>query len=222
MKLTLHPSWERYLNDELSKEYFCRLLDFLDKEYSSKVIYPPISEVFAAFNTTPLEGVKVVILGQDPYHQPNQAHGLSFSVNDGVKFPRSLRNIFKELESDLSIVTPTSGSLVKWAKEGVLLLNNTLTVEASQPLSHQKRGWELFTDKVIEVISKERDNVVFILWGSHAQKKGATIDENRHFVIRGHHPSPLSAYRGFFGSKPFSKCNDYLTSRGIAPINWEL
>ncbi len=220
MDINIHMSWGRCLEEEFQKSYFKELADYLDSEYSTKSIFPPKNDVFNAFNLTPLDNVKVVILGQDPYHQPNQAHGLSFSVNDGVKIPPSLKNIFKELHSDIGVEIPSSGSLVRWAQQGVLLLNATLTVEASRAGAHQKKGWEIFTDRVISVINEHCKGIVFMLWGSYAHKKGDIIDENRHLVLRSVHPSPLSAYGGFFGCKHFSKCNDFLTSEGKKPINW--
>lgn len=220
MKVQIETSWGDVLKDEFEKPYFKELLKFVDLEYETNTIYPPKEKIFAAFDSTPFNDVKVVILGQDPYHGPNQANGLSFSVNEGVKLPPSLQNIYKELNADLGNDISTSGDLSDWAKQGVLLLNATLTVEASKAGSHQKKGWEDFTDKVIESLADNRENIVFILWGSYAQKKGKKIDRDKHFVIETVHPSPLSVYRGFWDSKPFSKTNDYLKSKNIQPINW--
>ena len=220
MNLELETSWNTILKDEFEKPYFKELLKFVDSEYKTKTIYPPKEKVFAAFDSTPFNQVKVVILGQDPYHGPNQANGLSFSVNEGVKLPPSLQNIYKELNFDLGNEISTSGDLSDWAKQGVLLLNATLTVEASKAGSHQKKGWEEFTDQVISSLAENRENLVFILWGSYAQKKGKKIDRAKHFVIETAHPSPLSVYRGFWDSKPFSKTNDYLKSKNITPIIW--
>ena len=220
MEVKIEQKWKEILNDEFDKNYFKELTNFVKLEYQTKTIYPPASKIFAAFDSTPFDDVKVVILGQDPYHGPNQANGLSFSVNDGIKFPPSLQNIYKELSDDLGIEIPLSGDLSHWAKQGVLMLNATLTVEGSKAGSHQKKGWEIFTDAVIEKINQEKENIVFILWGSYAQKKGAKIDRNKHFVIESAHPSPLSVYRGFWESKPFSKTNDFLKSKNITPIKW--
>lgn len=220
MQVNIEESWKKVLANEFDKDYFVQLVDFVKQAYKTKVIYPPAAKIFAAFDSTPFNEVKVVILGQDPYHGPGQANGLSFSVNDGIRFPPSLQNIYKELEDDLKQPIPTSGDLSAWAKQGVLMLNATLTVEASKAGSHQKKGWETFTDAVIDKLNQEKENIVFILWGSYAQKKGAKIDRNKHFVIESAHPSPLSVYRGFWGSKPFSTTNAYLKSKQIAPINW--
>lgn len=222
-EIKLHSSWKSKLQSEFEKDSMKKLKTFLQAEYKAgKKIYPRGDEYFAAMNLTPLDKVKVVIMGQDPYHGPGQAHGLSFSVQDGVRFPPSLQNIFKELHSDLGLPIPKSGSLKKWAEQGVLLLNAVLTVEDGKAASHQKRGWEEFTDRIIHIINEERENVVFILWGSYAQKKGAFIDRKKHYVIESVHPSPLSSHRGFFGSKPFSKANAYLKSKGIDPVDWSL
>jgi len=197
------------------------LKKFLTSEYgSNKTIYPRGDEYFAAMNFTPFDKVKVVIVGQDPYHGPGQAHGLCFSVREGVRFPPSLQNIFKELRNDLGIEIPKTGSLESWAKQGVLLLNAVLTVEDGKAASHQGKGWEQFTDKVIATLNEERENLVFILWGAYAQKKAAFVDRKKHLVIEGVHPSPLSAHRGFFGAKPFSRVNEYLTSKGIEQVKW--
>lgn len=200
-----------------------KLKAFLAQEYKAgKIIYPRGDEYFAAMNFTPFENVKVVIVGQDPYHGPGQAHGLCFSVREGVRLPPSLQNIFKELRDDVGVPIPKSGSLTKWAEQGVLLLNAVLTVEDGRAAAHQKKGWEEFTDKVIHTLNDEKENLVFILWGSYAQKKAAFVDRKKHLVIEGVHPSPLSAHRGFFGTKPFSKTNAYLRSKGIAEIDWSL
>jgi uracil-DNA glycosylase len=220
MNLLIESSWQDFLKDEFDKDYFKQLSAFLEDEYNTKTIYPPKQLIFNAFNHCKLAETSVVLIGQDPYHGQNQAHGLSFSVLDGVPFPPSLKNIFKELHSDLGILPPFSGNLEKWATQGVLLLNATLTVQSKTPLSHQKKGWEEFTDAVIEKLNHEKEQLVFILWGAYAQKKGAKIDQNKHFVISAAHPSPFSAYNGFFGSKPFSKTNEYLVSIGKKAIEW--
>jgi uracil-DNA glycosylase len=219
-KVALEPGWKSALSPEFSKTYMTDLRNFLRAEVKKKVIYPKPSEYFAAFNLTPLDKVKVVILGQDPYHGPGQAHGLCFSVRPGVALPPSLQNIFKELEADLGVRAPPNGCLTGWAEQGVLLLNATLTVEDGRAGAHQNRGWEAFTDAAIHVLNSSREHLVFILWGSYAQKKGAFIDKKRHLVISSPHPSPLSSYRGFFGSKPFSKANEYLQKHRLAPIDW--
>ena len=214
--------WEPILNHEFNQEYMKELFKQLHKEYDSEVVYPPKNEVFRAFQLTPYSETKVVILGQDPYHGPHQANGLSFSVEEGTKFPPSLRNIFNELVEDIKCEYPSSGDLSSWAKQGVLLLNTTLTVKESQPMSHTGMGWERFTDVVLSEINKKSTSVVFILWGKHAQSKKKLIDESKHFVIESAHPSPLSARRGFFGSRPFSRTNTFLISKGLTPINWSL
>jgi len=220
MDVTIDTSWKSVLEDEFEKEYFLRLAEFIRDEYKTKTVYPPAGLIFNAFNLCPFQGVKVVIIGQDPYHGPGQAHGLCFSVREGINFPPSLLNIFKEIETDLGILKPKSGNLERWAKQGVLLLNATLTVRADLAGSHQKKGWEQFTDAVISKINKKKNNVVFLLWGAYAQKKGEAIDRNRHLVRESVHPSPLSASRGFFGNSHFSRCNKYLTENGIQPIDW--
>lgn len=221
--IKLENSWQELLSSELDKAYMKELQSFLVQERKAgKVIYPQISDVFSALNLTPFQQVKVVILGQDPYHGPNQAHGLCFSVQDGVKPPPSLVNIFKELQDDLGIIPSSSGCLTKWAREGVLLLNNVLTVEDGKAGSHHGKGWEGFTDFIIRLIHEKKKNVVFILWGSPAQKKAAIVDPKKHLILKSVHPSPLSSYRGFFGSKPFSKTNDFLKSQGLRPIDWDL
>lgn len=223
-KVQLDASWKYGLSDFLLSPQMDELRDFLVSEKQAlKEIYPPSSLIFNAFNTTPLEQVKVVILGQDPYHGPNQAHGLSFSVQRGVALPPSLRNIFHELHADIGVEIPRHGDLTHWAEQGVLLLNSVLTVEAGQPTSHQKRGWENFTDHVIDVLNEQREHIVFILWGAYAQRKGQRIDPNKHLILKAAHPSPLAANRGgFFGCKVFSKTNNYLKHNGIEPINWQL
>lgn len=220
---SLDPSWRKYLADEFAKDYMKELLAFLKQEKKeNKIIYPPESEIFTAFNLTRFDQVKVVILGQDPYHGPDQAHGLAFSVRKGIRIPPSLANIYKELESDMKIYPPQHGNLEAWATEGVLLLNNVLTVECGLAGSHHGKGWEQFTDKVIEVLNDNKESLVFILWGSPAQKKARTVDQNKHLILQSVHPSPLSSYRGFFGSKPFSKTNSYLKEKGLKEIDWNL
>ncbi|MDM1044100.1 uracil-DNA glycosylase [Myroides sp. 1354] len=217
-----NTSWNTVLQDQFDQPYFKALQAFVATERKTKTIYPPQEQVFQALESLDFSEVKVVILGQDPYHGEFQANGLSFSVHKGVKFPPSLKNIFKELEDDLGIKNLHNGDLSSWAKQGVLLLNATLTVEASKAGSHQKRGWETFTDAVIERVSTQLEHVVFILWGSYAQKKGKMIDREKHLVLETAHPSPLSVYRGFYGSKPFSKSNAYLIEAGRAPIDWQI
>ena len=212
--------WADFFEKENEKEYLKNLFEFLKHEYEEYVIYPPKKKVFSAFQLTPYDEVKVVILGQDPYHGPNQANGLSFSVESGVPFPPSLRNIFKELESDLGCEIPTSGDLTPWAKQGVLLLNTALTVQAGAPMSHAGKGWEEFTDEVLQYLNEKSKPIVFILWGKHAQSKIKYINQDKHFIIKSAHPSPLSAHRGFFGSQPFSKTNEFLNSAGLSSIDW--
>ncbi|TCB16817.1 uracil-DNA glycosylase [Acinetobacter sp. ANC 5045] len=223
-KVQLDQSWKYNLAEFLLSPQMDALRDFLLQEkQQNKVIYPPSSLIFNALNTTPLNQVKVVIIGQDPYHGPNQAHGLSFSVQRGVALPPSLRNIFHELHTDLGVPIPRHGDLTHWAEQGVLLLNSVLTVEAGQPTSHQKQGWEDFTDHVIDVLNQQREHIVFILWGAYAQRKGQRIDPNKHLILKAAHPSPLAANRGgFFGCKVFSKSNNYLKQNGIEPIDWQL
>lgn len=223
-QVRLEDGWKYSLADFLLSERMEQLRAFLKSEMqSNKVIYPPNAQIFNALNTTPLDRVKAVILGQDPYHGPQQANGLSFSVQKGLALPPSLRNIFHELNTDLAIPPSKHGDLSQWAQEGVLLLNSVLTVEAGQPTSHQKQGWEDFTDAVIDVLNEQREHVVFILWGAYAQRKGQRIDQNKHLVLKAAHPSPLAANRGgFFGCKVFSKTNNYLKQNGIEPINWQL
>lgn len=218
--MKIHESWKRALSNEFGKPYFRDLSAFVTSEYLSTAVYPPPKRMFSAFDETPFDRVKVVILGQDPYHGAGQANGLSFSVNEGVRKPPSLQNIFKELEDDLGIAAPVSGNLSGWAAQGVLLLNATLTVRAGIAGSHQGKGWEEFTDAVVRELNNQREHLVFVLWGAYAQKKGAHIHEAKHLVLRSPHPSPFSAYTGFFGSKPFSKTNTYLVSQGIEPVKW--
>jgi len=214
--------WDILLKEEFKKEYFINLLNFVKEEYKNKVIYPKQNEIFNAFRYTDYEDVKVVILGQDPYHGENQAHGLSFSVKEGIPKPPSLLNIFKELQSDLGFEIPLSGNLISWTKEGVLLLNAVLTVEKNKPASHKGRGWETFTDQVIKIINNKTTPVVFILWGSFARSKKKLITNSIHKIIESTHPSPFSAYNGFMGSRPFSKANTFLKNNSIVPINWEI
>jgi uracil-DNA glycosylase len=223
MKPKIDPSWFELLKDEFESEYFAQLRDFLVEEKKTQQIFPPGSLIFNAFDHTPVEKVKAVIIGQDPYHGPGQAHGLCFSVNDGVKFPPSLQNIFKELKTDIGMEIPFSGNLTKWADDGVLLLNATLTVRARNAGSHQGKGWEQFTDAAIRKLADYRNNLVFLLWGKFAQNKSELINpSNGHLILNAPHPSPFSAYSGFFGCKHFSKCNDFLTLKGIEPIEWNL
>lgn len=218
--IDIEPSWHEVLREEFEKPYFAGLVQFVKLQYANFVCYPPGKLIFNAFNQCPFDKVKVVLIGQDPYHEPGQAQGLCFSVGDGVKFPPSLRNIFAEIQSDLGIEVPQSGDLTRWAKQGVLLLNATLTVREHAAGSHQNMGWETFTDEVIRKVSEGRDNVVFMLWGSYAQSKAKLIDSSRHCVLKSAHPSPLSAYRGFFGNHHFSICNQYLQQHGMEPIQW--
>ncbi len=222
-QVLIEESWSKVLQDEFQKEYFKEIQEFLRKDKMENEVFPPEPEIFAAFNHVPFNDVKVVIIGQDPYHGVNQANGLCFSVNPGIAHPPSLINIFKELESDLDIPYPKSGDLSKWAKQGVLLLNATLTVRKSEANSHEKIGWQTFTDEVIEKLSKEREGIVFLLWGGFAKKKGKKIDRTKHHVLETGHPSPLSANRGYwFGNKHFSTANELLKDKRLAPINWEV
>lgn len=214
--------WDIILKDEISKQYFINLLNFIKKEYQTKTIYPKQTEIFKAFRNTSYKDTKVVILGQDPYHGKGQAEGLSFSVKLGIQKPPSLQNIFKELHDDLGYSIPKNGSLVSWTEEGVLLLNTVLTVEASKPASHKDLGWETFTDAVIKKLNEKETPIVFILWGSFARSKKKLITNPIHGIVESPHPSPFSAYNGFFGSKPFSKTNNFLVSKGLKPINWEI
>ncbi|MVX36141.1 uracil-DNA glycosylase [Myroides sp. LoEW2-1] len=218
----LSSDWQDKLQSEFNQPYFSVLTKFVEQEYKEKTIFPPQELIYNALNLTSFEDVKVVILGQDPYHGLFQANGLSFAVNKGVKIPPSLVNIYKELQDDLGINNKQNGDLTPWAKQGVLLLNATLTVEQKKAGSHQKKGWEIFTDAIIKLIAEQREHVVFILWGSYAQKKGKAIDRNKHLVIETAHPSPLSVYRGFYGSKPFSKTNAYLSAKGLKEIDWQV
>lgn len=220
MNVAIEESWKEVLSPEFEKDYFIRLTDFVRQEYQTTTVYPPGKLIFNAFNLCPYPKVKVVIIGQDPYHGPGQAHGLCFSVNDGVPFPPSLQNIFKEIQGDLGSPIPETGNLTRWAEQGVLMLNATLTVRAHQAGSHQRRGWEEFTDAAIRALAENREHLVFILWGTYAQKKGAFISRDRHLVLTSVHPSPLSAYHGFFGNKHFSRANAYLEAHGETPIVW--
>ncbi len=214
------PDWGSRLQSEFDKPYFAGLTEFIRSEYSRHLVYPPGKEIFRAFDTCPFADVRVVIVGQDPYHGPGQANGLCFSVRNGVPFPPSLVNILKEVSADTGNPMPDDGDLERWSRQGVLLLNATLTVRDGSPGSHQNRGWEQFTDAVIRLLSSEKQGLVFLLWGSYAQKKGAVIDRSNHLVLEAPHPSPLSAYRGFFGSKHFSRANTWLESHGQQPISW--
>jgi uracil-DNA glycosylase len=216
----IEASWKKALDAEFGQGYFSVLTEFVKNEYKTTSVYPAPAQIFRAFDECPFDQVKVVIIGQDPYHGPGQAHGLCFSVSDGVKLPPSLQNIFKEIASDIGTPVPKSGDLTRWAKQGVLLLNATLTVRASQAGSHQGKGWEKFTDAAIRAISDQREHVVFLLWGRYAQQKEALIDASKHLILKTVHPSPLSAYAGWFGSKHFSKANDYLCAHGMVPVQW--
>ncbi|MBX2966960.1 MAG: uracil-DNA glycosylase [Cyclobacteriaceae bacterium] len=220
MDVKIADSWKKHLQDEFSKPYFQQLATFVKAEYQQAVVYPPGKEIFNAFDACDFDQVKVVVIGQDPYHGSGQANGLCFSVRDGVQMPPSLVNIFKEINQDLGKSMPQSGNLERWAKQGVLLLNATLTVRAATAGSHQNKGWETFTDAVIKRISDEKENVVFLLWGAYAQRKGEVIDRSKHHVLLSAHPSPFSAGRGFFGNKHFSKTNEYLKSKGLKEIDW--
>lgn len=220
MDVKMEPSWKARLSGEFEQDYFVRLTDFVRQEYRQATIYPRGSEIFNAFAHCPFDRVKVVIIGQDPYHEPGQAHGLCFSVQDGTRFPPSLVNIFKEITDDVGAPTPKSGNLTRWADQGVLLLNATLTVRAHAAGSHQGRGWETFTDAVIRSLNAERQHLVYMLWGAYAQQKGACIDTAHNLVLTSPHPSPLSARRGFFGNHHFSRANDYLVASGQTPIEW--
>lgn len=218
----LKNDWEPLLQNEFQQEYYLQLRKFLVNEYANHIIYPPMDDIFNALHYTSYEETKVVILGQDPYHGPNQAQGLSFSVQPEVKIPPSLRNIYKEMHADLCLPIPAHGSLVNWAKEGVLLLNTVLTVREKQPSSHKNKGWEQFTNKVIEHINAKKEPVVFILWGRHAEAKETLITNEQHLIIKSPHPSPFSANRGFFGSQPFSRANEFLAQVGRGPVDWEI
>ncbi|MCK5856287.1 MAG: uracil-DNA glycosylase [Bacteroidales bacterium] len=218
--IQIEDSWKEVLTPEFEQDYFVQLKEFLVREKMEHIVYPPGDLMFSAYNNTPFNNVKVVIIGQDPYHGPNQAHGLCFSVPEGVKIPPSLRNIYKELQSDVGIAAPTKGDLTSWAKQGVLLLNATLSVRAHQAGSHQKKGWEIFTNQTIKKVSEELEHVVFLLWGAFAQKKAELIDQEKHLILKSVHPSPLSAHRGFLGCKHFSQTNNYLIKMGEKPIDW--
>lgn len=220
MEVRLDPSWKALLQEEFGKPYFEQLVAFVKKEYQEHTVYPPGKFIFNALDSCPVDRVKVVVLGQDPYHGPGQANGLAFSVNDGIPTPPSLINIYKEIESDLGKKMPKSGNLERWAKQGVLLLNATLTVRAHTAGSHQNQGWEVFTDAVIKALSDQREHLVFLLWGNYAQRKGAHIDTTKHLVLKSAHPSPLSAYNGFFGCRHFSQTNQYLVDHGLTSIDW--
>jgi uracil-DNA glycosylase len=220
MQVKIEDSWKKVLSTVFEQDFFQRLVTFVKNEYQQHQVFPPGKEVFNAFDHCPIDSVKVVILGQDPYHGPGQAHGLSFSVKPGVPFPPSLLNILKEIKSDIGIDMPPNGDLTRWADQGVFLLNATLTVQANQAGSHQKRGWETFTDEVIKAISAHRENVVFMLWGAYAQKKADLIDPKKHFILKAPHPSPLSAHRGFLGCRHFSEANKYLIEKNLEPISW--
>lgn len=220
MDVRIEKSWKECLRDEWDKEYFVKLTAFVRQQYGSRTVFPPAARIFAAFDNCPFDKVKVVIIGQDPYHGPGQANGLCFSVAPGVQMPPSLVNIFKEVTTDTGAPVPADGDLSRWAKQGVLMLNSILTVESGRPGSHQNQGWEQFTDAVIARLSAEREHIVFMLWGSYAIKKGALIDRRRHMVLTSVHPSPLSAYRGFFGNHHFSTANAYLSNHGIEPVKW--
>ena len=221
MEVRIDDSWQRVLQTEFDKPYFAELVGFVRSEYKAGTVYPPARLIFNAFDSCPFDNVRVVIIGQDPYHGVGQAHGLSFSVNDGIPPPPSLINIYREISDDLHITPYSSGNLVRWAKQGVMLLNATLTVRASSPGSHQHRGWEQFTDAVIRTVSEQRTNVVFLLWGNYARQKGAKIDRAKHLVLESGHPSPMSANKGYwFGNRHFSQTNSYLISKGLQPIDW--
>ncbi|GAB1417153.1 uracil-DNA glycosylase [Paludibacter sp.] len=220
MEVKIERTWQEVLQTEFDKPYFAELVSFVKREYSAKKIFPPASLIFNAFDQCPFDDVKVVIIGQDPYHGDGQAHGLCFSVNDGVALPPSLINVFKEIERDLHVPVPSSGNLLRWAQQGVLLLNATLTVEAHKAGSHQGKGWETFTDSVIKILSDKKDNLVFLLWGSYAQQKSVLINQQKHVILKSVHPSPLSAYRGFIGCGHFSKTNEYLSEKGKTQILW--
>lgn len=220
MDVKIESSWKELLAEEFEQDYFKQLADFVRQEYRNHQVYPPGPQVFSAFDYCPVEKVRAVIIGQDPYHGAGQAHGLCFSVSEGTAVPPSLQNIFKELKADLGVIAPGHGCLERWAKQGVLMLNATLTVRAGVPGSHQNRGWEKFTDAVIQQLNVRMEGLVFMLWGAYAQRKGAMIDRTRHCVIESAHPSPFAAHRGFFGSRPFSRTNEYLVRKGKSPIDW--
>jgi len=219
-QVKIDPSWKAVLKEEFDKEYFEKLIGFVKREFAAKKVYPEGKNIFRAFELCPFDSVEVVILGQDPYHGPRQANGLCFSVNDGIPLPPSLQNIYKEIEDDLGVQMPKTGNLDNWSRQGVFLLNATLTVQANKAGSHQHQGWEEFTDAVVKIISEKKEHVVFLLWGKYAQEKGKVIDRSKHFVLSAPHPSPFSTYSGFFGCKHFSKTNEYLKSVGKKPIDW--
>ena len=220
MDVKIEESWKARLKKEFESPYFEQLVKFIKSEYQKQKVYPPAKDIFNAFNWCPFNETRVVIIGQDPYHGPKQAHGLCFSVNEGITPPPSLVNIFKEIRDDMGQDIPPNGNLERWAKQGILLLNATLTVRAGQAGSHQNKGWETFTDAVIQTLSDQKENLVFLLWGAYAQKKGAVIDRSKHHVLESAHPSPFAVHRGFFGNKHFSKTNDFLRSRNLPTINW--
>lgn len=220
MEVRINENWKIPLKNVFEMDFFKQLASFVRYEYQNHLVFPPGKEIFNCFDHCPLESVKVVILGQDPYHGPGQAHGLSFSVKPGIPFPPSLLNIMKEIKEDIGTAMPPNGDLTRWANQGVFLLNATLTVRANQAGSHQNKGWEIFTDEVIQIINSHREHVVFMLWGAYAQKKAELIDSKKHLILKAPHPSPLSAYRGFFGCRHFSQANTYLRGKGIEPINW--
>ncbi|MBQ7824578.1 MAG: uracil-DNA glycosylase [Bacteroidaceae bacterium] len=220
MNVRMEESWKAQLQSEFEQDYFYNLVNFVRSEYATTTVYPAGSQIFRAFDLSPFDSTKVVILGQDPYHEPHQAHGLCFSVDKGVQFPPSLQNIYKEIRDDIGTVVSSQGDLSDWARQGVLLLNATLTVRAHQAGSHQNKGWEQFTDAVIHRLAEQREHIVFILWGAYAQRKGAFINKSKHLVLQSPHPSPLSAHRGFFGNKHFSTANRYLQEHGMSPIVW--
>lgn len=220
MEVKIEKSWKDALQSEFNKAYFLQLADFIRSQYASKLIFPSGKDIFRAFDCCPFDKVKVVIIGQDPYHNVGQAHGLCFSVNEGVEFPPSLINIFKEIERDLQLPIPKTGNLTRWAEQGVLLLNATLTVEAHKAGSHQAKGWESFTDATIRALNEKREGIVYLLWGNYAQQKASFVDTNKNLVLKTVHPSPLSAYRGFIGCGHFSQANNYLKSKGLQEINW--
>lgn len=220
MELNIGSDWRQLLNDEFEKPYFTQLTHFVEEEYRNETVFPPKNQIFQAFNLCPVSETRVVILGQDPYHDVNQAHGLCFSVNEGVKIPPSLKNIYKELQSDCGIQFPAHGNLEHWARQGVLLINATLTVRAHEAGSHQKKGWEQFTDSAIKLLAREKKNIVFLLWGAYAGKKEGLINSTDHLILKSVHPSPLSAHRGFLGNQHFSKTNKYLRRKGLKEIDW--
>jgi uracil-DNA glycosylase len=222
MDVRIEPGWQKQLNSEFEKPYFKELAKFVRDEYARHTVYPEGRSIFRAFNACPFEKTRVVILGQDPYHGPGQAHGLCFSVNDGVRIPPSLVNIFKELRDDVDFEIPQSGNLQRWSSQGILLLNATLTVRAASPGSHQGKGWEQFTDAAIQRLSEERENLVFLLWGAYAQRKGEIVDQSKHLVLKAAHPSPFAAHKGFFGCRHFSTTNEYLLQNGQSAIDWSL